>query len=1269
MTQTNKLRPALLLIGFFIFTNIAIGQSMLEIAQNYIQNNKDNFHLEDQDLQDLILTDQYQSKKSGIHHLYFQQTLNGIPIRNAHININISREGNVINMGNSFVPKITEKAAGQPTLSASEALQLSIQHLKLNFETPKIITQETKATQLTVFAHKDIALQPIKTQLKYVQKGKKEIRIAWEVSIYLLNGQHWWNVTIDAADGTVLSSEDKVIHCQFDDHANCTNDGHSHIPTSTIERKDNQLNHKLKFDQLSTNPDSYLVYPLGVESPNHGSQSTVINPADPIASPFGWHDNDGNIGAEFTITRGNNVLAQEDINGNNGNGFSPDAGQSLDFAYNLDLTQSPNTENATVQNQSAAITNLFYWNNIMHDVWYQYGFDEAAGNFQDNNYGNGGAGGDYILADAQDGSGTNNANFSTPADGENGRMQMFLWNGGGATVTFDVNIPSNIAQSYSAAPALFGPNNYNVTGNLIIVNASSGTPSEGCDFPNNAATVNGNIALIDRGNCDFSLKVLEAQNAGAIAVIICNNVSPGTIQMGPGGSGDLVTIPSIMISQDDCANIRVEIPTVNVTLSAISTASELDGDFDNGIIAHEYGHGISIRLTGGPSNSGCLNNDEQQGEGWSDWFGLVLTQKPEDDRNTPRGIGTYASGQSIDGNGIRTYPYTTDMNVNPHTYSSISNEFIPHGVGSVWGAMIWDMYWDLIDEYGYDPDVYSGSGGNNIAMQLVIEGLKLQPCNAGFVESRDAILLADNALYNGANYCLIWSAFARRGLGFSASQGNADDVDDGTEAFDTPPDVGGLEISKTSNITEATPGEKILFTLEINNLCVDATNVSITDNLPIGLTYVDGSASSGGSHVDGILSWPNIPFVPKGEQIIYTYEAELASGTYSPPSTIIADDMENGNTNWTTANSNNLSNWTLANSSACGSTAWFAEEGEGDPNIEHQYLTLDPITIQASTLLRFSHAYDTEVNWDGGKVQLSLDGGSKWSDLGGFMTQNGYNDFIQNNTANAAFSGLSGTSGECIETIIDLGSFCGAIDALIRFDFYYDQLVAGNGWYIDEINITTETAVINTATVTTNAIESNAFTCVKVLEPLLPIELLNFDALAQKESILLNWTTEMEINNAGFSLMRRSEKEELFKSIAWIASQTTSTEQNQYAFEDNDVQANTKYYYQLIQMDNDEKSTASNIVSAEIKTSTLSIEVYPNPTKNKRFDILLQGEIQGDIQIEIINTQDQLLMRKVLESSNNSNHIHMEVDHFPSGIYFVNIKTNEKQFVKKIIVD
>jgi hypothetical protein len=216
-----------------------------------------------------------------------------------------------------------------------------------------------------------------------------------------------------------------------------------------------------------------------------------------------------------------------------------------------------------------------------------------------------------------------------------------------------------------------------------------------------------------------------------------------------------------------------------------------DGDFDNGIIAHEYGHGISIRISGGPSNSFCLDNAEQMGEGWSDWFGLMLTMEPGDQGSDIRGIGTYAVGQSTTGGGIRPAPYSTDFNVNPYTYgnSNDANISVPHGVGFIFATVLWDLNWALINQYGGtpDPDLFSGNGGNNIAMQLVIEALKLQPCNPGMIDGRDAILAADQALYGGMHRCLIWDVFANRGFGFSATQGSSSSRSDQVEAFDLPP--------------------------------------------------------------------------------------------------------------------------------------------------------------------------------------------------------------------------------------------------------------------------------------------------------------------------------------------------------------------------------------------------------------------------------------------------------------------------------------------------
>jgi len=167
-------------------------------------------------------------------------------------------------------------------------------------------------------------------------------------------------------------------------------------------------------EELRTNSDSYQIFPI---HPGKSGQTVVSGPgATSLESPVSW--------VTDNTTIGNNVDAYLDRDKNNlpdTNGRPESATQ--DFLYPADLNQTP----TTTTNQMAAVTNLFYLNNVIHDKLYRHGFTEAAGNFQTENFGKGGLGNDPVLAEAQDGSGTNNANFSTPADGSKPRMQMFLW--------------------------------------------------------------------------------------------------------------------------------------------------------------------------------------------------------------------------------------------------------------------------------------------------------------------------------------------------------------------------------------------------------------------------------------------------------------------------------------------------------------------------------------------------------------------------------------------------------------------------------------------------------------------------------------------------------------------------------------------------------------------------------------------------------------------------------------------------------------------------
>ena len=330
-----------------------------------------------------------------------------------------------------------------------------------------------------------------------------------------------------------------------------------------------------------------------------------------------------------------------------------------------------------------------------------------------------------------------------------------------------------------------------MTNDLVFVNDGVGPDvNDGCERPTSWG-VAGKIALVRRGNCEFGLKGLNGQLELAVGVILINNGSNGVAGMGPGASGASVTIPVQMIGKANGNGFVAEIvsnPPVNVTMSSTSALPNRDSDLDNGVIAHEYGHGISNRLTG----IGCLSGDEQMGEGWSDWMTLFLHAAPTDVDVTERSVGGYVSFEPADTPGfigIRTVPYTTDMTLNPQTYATLTAvppPSIPHGVGVVWAQMLWEVYWNLVHLEGYDPDLYGGTGGNNVAFQLVMDGMKLQICAPGFVDGRNAILAADVADYESNHTCEVWRGFAKRGLGFSALQGSSASIADGTPAFDLP---------------------------------------------------------------------------------------------------------------------------------------------------------------------------------------------------------------------------------------------------------------------------------------------------------------------------------------------------------------------------------------------------------------------------------------------------------------------------------------------------
>lgn len=776
--RNSKPRTRLLSVAIACCLALAAGASQASAAAGeaaalqHMKAARQQLGLTGADINEVAIGSSVLSRHNGVTHVYLQQRHAGIDVWNAVLNVNVAANGKVISTGNRFVANIAALAGGQSARkSGTEAAAAAVGHLKLKAgKAFDVVARKGGASQAVTLSDGGVAVRPIEARLVWLPVGKA-VRLAWSVEIEATDGGPWVYAFVDADSGASLGQHSLVVHDTAREIA------------SAIARPAGSRALLPSF--APTDGATYRVFPIPLESPTDGGRLLVSNAAHPLASPFGWHDTNGVAGPEFTITRGNNVHAYADRDNNNvaDPGSSPDGGAALVFDFPLDLFSRP------FDSQRAIVTNLFYWNNVVHDVTYGYGFDEASGNFQVNNYGRGGAGNDDVRAEAQDGSGRNNANFGTPVDGQRPRMQMFEWRS--ATPNpITVLAPSPIAGTYYGPMAGFGESLVTtgaLGGTVVLVNDGAGvSPTDGCEpfvLPAGA------IPLIDRGNCNFTVKVKNAQNAGATMAIVANNIAGLPTAMG--GSDPTVTIPSVMISLDDANLFKAHLPFGATVADGTGGAPDRDSDLDAGVIAHEYGHGISNRLTGGRTNVSCLGNAEQMGEGWSDWFALTMTTHPTDTRTTRRGIGSYVSFQAADGLGIRPTQYTTDMAVNASTYAWVAdtvNISQPHGIGYVWNTMLWEMYWNLVDRHGYNADIYGpwNSAGNNLAFQLVMDGLKFQPCQPGFVDGRNAILAADAALTGGANQCEIWRGFAKRGLGFSASQGSSNNRSDGVEAFDLP---------------------------------------------------------------------------------------------------------------------------------------------------------------------------------------------------------------------------------------------------------------------------------------------------------------------------------------------------------------------------------------------------------------------------------------------------------------------------------------------------
>ena len=929
------MRKIFLFIVPLLFCVFSINAQSINVGENaaisLVSASKTTLGLSAEDLGNVKVSSTYHDNGTGLTMVYLNQTYQGIPVFNQILVLAFKAGKLVSNAGvfNHSIEKFVTLKSGTPSVTAESAVQSALSDRGLSASQMAIASSTKDNGQKIEFSNMGISRDNITAQLMWTPiENSNEVRLSWHVYISPKTTADLWMVRVDATNNSILGLDNYTDYDNWgtpDVNGTVRYPGFAYNNNTNAEQK-SFLNFKKSDDPSIVTTATYRVVPYPAEAPSFANGAHALR-TDPWLAAAGnattlkWHT--GLTATDYDYTRGNNVFAYQD-RANDNNGSVADAVTSstafpnLTFNHTPDYTVDP-TQTTPVPNQQFNTTNLFYWNNIIHDMMYVYGFTEATANFQDENFGRGGVGNDHVNAEAQDGGGTNNANFGTPADGGSGRMQMYLWNGG--------------------------------------------TPNR-------------------------------------------------------------------------------------------------DGDVDNGIVVHEYGHGISNRFTGGGSGS-CLGNAEQMGEGWSDYYALMFTQDWATATlttgfNSPRGIGTYALFQPPTGLGIRGQRYCTDFTVNNRVYLA-SLPAGPHPRGEIWCATLWDMTWNIITQVGtINPNLYNlaGGGGNAIAMKLVTEGLRLQQCNPGFISGRNAILQADQVLYGGLYNCAIWEAFRRRGMGAFASEGSSSSVTDQVPDF-TPPITLGATVS-AATIPE---GSNLNYVNSVAT-CSAVTGYTLRDTLPANVTYVSGGTYDAPNRVVSFA-------VNQGAgNTNYPFTVSVNAGSYFPPISLINETVTAATipASWTTtAPVGNV--WTTSTARSRSAPNSFFSVNlavASDQRIENT--TAIALPANSYPKLSFWGSWNTEDGWDGGVVEISTNGGASWTDLGPNMVTGGYNGGLGAAPTNplSGRSAFTGSQTAFVNTIVNLSQYAGQ-SVKIRFRFGSDDNTAGpttpTGWWVDDITLDAIAAV------------------------------------------------------------------------------------------------------------------------------------------------------------------------------------------------------------------
>ncbi|TVP10897.1 rhombosortase-dependent M36 family metallopeptidase [Shewanella sp. KCT] len=1026
----------------------------------------------------------------------YVQEVNGIEVFNREVNVMMNREFQLVAASGQFasvtnsspsISGLTEEFEG-----ANAAVETAFADMGGNAVTlTKQKSNDAKYQSFLVSnmsGSKQIIGSPRAKQVYFEKKGKLvaahyvELEVGDKTSV----DSEFYSFVIDANTNEILfkhnlTAEDSAFNYRiYADEAGVPWDSpHGNvIPATSADQED---------------ATAYLDAPMVTLT--HG----------PISTKDAW------LAEDATVTSGNNVNAYVDA-------IAPDGFTNGDFtaevtsANTFDYKYNTSELESSVNNRKAAVVNLFYINNYLHDVFYDHGFDEASGNAQALNYDRGGIEGDAIRAEVQDNSGFNNANMRTPADGYSPLMQMYLWdskdavNGEdyGVTVTSD----DTVGLLGSTKRSGFGQGQFNVEGKVVRIDDGVNTTTDGCDKTVNGADIMGNIAIIDRGACAFTQKVKHAQDAGAIAVLIANN--SGTDEPAPmGGSDDTVKIPNMGLSFNDGAKIYALLDAgKDVTLSMFNNKPYKASSWDNAIVAHEWGHYISNRLVG--NASGLINQQgRSMGEGWGDFHALLLVSEADDAKLAGNEMfqKAYAAVSYVGSfySGIRNYPYSTDMSINPLTFANvelgngtgpdINGNAEVHDAGEPWAAMLWDCYVALIND-----ERHSFEEARSLMMDYLVAGYKMTPIAPTYTEARDALLAAAYA-NDPADYELMLAAFARRGMGFGAvspdrfdrkhtgvvesyetelatftvanhelnsdfegltngycsKDGILDKGETGTVAF-TVMNKGSKALESIEGVVKVTSGQDVTFANEGKVSFGDVGIFGEATNEPIEFTLNDAATAD---EVTFELSFPDLDDEIKAQTYTLSTAVNMDFKIKDIEGNMSTSDMEDF------AGLKDFNEVVLEGGDLAKGTAQLSSRYAAYFPVDTQYLYIrnngfssdvayetKPFTVGygGDFTMSWFHYFEIEKGYDGGVVEISVNGGD-WVDVtkvGGTFSTTGYTGELDELLPDRkAFTGKMVAFGET-ETV-NFGTALNGNQVQLRFRMVTDTNTSEFGWIVDNV--------------------------------------------------------------------------------------------------------------------------------------------------------------------------------------------------------------------------